>query len=259
MLDGSILGFGGAASEDDKLNDQGFAAMQAGNMGEAEHLFREALIANPDNPYALLNLGVLLQDTGRHGLAREAYQRLLATDDAVLATRVGDDPQEAASLKVLAERNLELLPPDPRKQREAERKAREEAAAREMEERKAAEAREKEAEERRKQAHAAAEDAADKASQGAKDSMAGAEGGFRVHLASYKNQDGAEKGWAVLSKKHPKHLGNRSHDIVRADLGAEKGVFFRVFAVGFPGEADAAAACGAIKRAGDYCKVFGPE
>jgi len=257
---GGFLGGGGSQPDDTKLNDQGYAAMQAGNMGEAENLLREALVANPDNPYAMLNLGVLMQNTGRPALARQAYQRLINADDAALATMVGGDPQEAASLKILAERNLALLPEDEIKRREAERMAREKEAAEAeqmrlaKEERAAADAAARAAE---MEAQAAEKKTGMTASEKSGDENS-AMGGWRVHLASYRDEGNAEKGWTVLAKKHAKQLGERSHDIVRANLGAEKGIYFRVFAVGYPTKADARQSCAAIKSGGDYCKVFEP-
>jgi len=259
---GGFLGTGESQPDDTKLNDEGYAAMQAGNMAEAENLLREALVANPDNPYAMLNLGVLMQNTGRPALARQAYQRVINTDDAALATLVGGDPQEATSLKVLAERNLASLPEDEAERREAERMAREKEAAEAeqmrlaKEERAAADAAaaaraaKSEAQAREKKAEMTATEKSDDGKS--------VEGGWRVHLASYRGESKAETGWQMLAKKHADQLGERSHDIVRADLGAEKGIYFRVFAVGFPTKADARQSCAAIKSGGDYCKVFEP-
>ncbi|MEI6152788.1 MAG: tetratricopeptide repeat protein [Deltaproteobacteria bacterium] len=65
------------ASEDMKLTDEGFQYMTKGNPAEAEKSFKKALSINPDNPYTLLNLGVLYQQTNRPGEARAMYEKVI--------------------------------------------------------------------------------------------------------------------------------------------------------------------------------------
>lgn len=52
-------------------------------------------------------------------------------------------------------------------------------------------------------------------------------GDFLVQVASVRSQEGAEMEAARLAKAQPDLLGGLAYDIQRADLGAEKGVYFR--------------------------------
>lgn len=63
--------------EDLKLANMGYDAMMQKNYVEAERLLNEAMAVNPDNPNALLNMGVVYQNTGRDKEARQMYQRLI--------------------------------------------------------------------------------------------------------------------------------------------------------------------------------------
>ena len=67
----------GCTPKDMTLSDQGFRAISAGNYAEAEKHLEQALSENPDNPYALLNMGVVYQNTGRPEKATEMYERVI--------------------------------------------------------------------------------------------------------------------------------------------------------------------------------------
>ena len=58
-------------------NDAGFKLAKAGQYSQAEPYFDRALAANPNNPYALTNLGNIYEMSGRYSQSREMYQRLL--------------------------------------------------------------------------------------------------------------------------------------------------------------------------------------
>ncbi|MCX5878996.1 MAG: tetratricopeptide repeat protein, partial [Deltaproteobacteria bacterium] len=56
---------GGCATQDMELSNEGFQEISRKNYGQAEVNLKKALSINPDNPYALLNMGVVYQETGR--------------------------------------------------------------------------------------------------------------------------------------------------------------------------------------------------
>ena len=67
-------------SEDVRLAHAGAEAMAAGDYATAEVRFMEAVAINPANTPALLNLGVVYQNTGRAEKARAAYLTLMETE-----------------------------------------------------------------------------------------------------------------------------------------------------------------------------------
>ena len=85
-----LLVAGCAASRDDQLVSDGFRALLAENYVESEKYFKEALKINPDNAYALLNMGALLQRTGRWQEARPLYRHLMDVGSDVVPKRVSD-------------------------------------------------------------------------------------------------------------------------------------------------------------------------
>jgi len=68
-----------APDDPDVLNDLGAAQLSLGHMDEAEALFRRALEAAPEHPWANLNLADLLADRGEPARARPFYERFLRT------------------------------------------------------------------------------------------------------------------------------------------------------------------------------------
>lgn len=108
------FGFLGCASgpgkaPDTKLADEAFEQMLAGDYESAEATLEVARSINPDNPYVLLNLGVLYQNTGRADKAREMYVRIILLNPPEVA---GDSNVKAAQGKKvvdLAKQNLENL------------------------------------------------------------------------------------------------------------------------------------------------------
>jgi tetratricopeptide (TPR) repeat protein len=67
----------------DEEIDRGYDLHQAGDLGQAEAVYRKALDAHGPDPLLLYNLGVLLQDLGRNGDAAEAYRAALHGDPAM--------------------------------------------------------------------------------------------------------------------------------------------------------------------------------
>ncbi|MCI5146942.1 MAG: hypothetical protein D3923_15820, partial [Candidatus Electrothrix sp. AR3] len=57
--------------------DQGFEKFQDEEYEEAKKYFQQALKSNPDNPYALINMGALYEHEGKKDEAVEVYQQVL--------------------------------------------------------------------------------------------------------------------------------------------------------------------------------------
>lgn len=114
-------------SRDVELNEQGYNAMQAGDMQQAESLLKKALAENPNNPHAHTNLGALYQNTDRPEMARTHYERVIA-----LSAERGDDAseegRELSRLAALARANLQMLD-----RQRAEREAAEQVVVEETE------------------------------------------------------------------------------------------------------------------------------
>ena len=77
---------------------------------------------------------------------------------------------------------------------------------------------------------------------------------FAVHLASFRSEDRARRGWRQLQQAFPDLLGAENLTLERADLG-ESGIFQRVLAGPFAERAAAARLCGALKAKAQYCRV----
>ena len=97
---------------DQRLADLGFAAIAEGNLGLAETYLDAALAINPNNPYALLNLGVVYQHTGRMPAARRLYNKLTVLDPPDTAVTATRERQVGTRLVDIARSNLAQLDAD---------------------------------------------------------------------------------------------------------------------------------------------------
>lgn len=75
-----------------------------------------------------------------------------------------------------------------------------------------------------------------------------------IHLASYRSEAAAEKGWELLSTRFRDLLGNYGPVISRVDLGAGKGVYYRLMAGPLPDAGAARALCGSLQERQQYCR-----
>jgi hypothetical protein len=69
----------------------------------------------------------------------------------------------------------------------------------------------------------------------------------RIWLSSQKTSEQAERGWEELRKAYGALLGNLQPSIRQVDLGAEKGIWYRVYAGPLASRADAQVLCAKIK------------
>ncbi len=88
------------------------------------------------------------------------------------------------------------------------------------------------------------------------DNMSGPTGGWRVQVASVKNEDVAKSTWARLQSAHGDVMANLRMQAVRVDLG-DKGVWYRVQA-GPLDEKQAQGVCSALKSRKADCVLVPP-
>lgn len=96
-------------NETDLIRD-GYAALTAEDYATAENLLRQALAMNHLNPYTLLNLGVVYQQTGRYEDARRTYQTLIDLNPTQTAVTTSVKGYAGRSLVDIAMINMSKLP-----------------------------------------------------------------------------------------------------------------------------------------------------
>ncbi len=82
-------------------------------------------------------------------------------------------------------------------------------------------------------------------------------GPYKVQLGAYGNQKRARLGWDNLSAAAKDLLGRLPHSILRADLGTEKGVVYRLRTGNMATRAEAKSLCGELKKREIACFVVG--
>jgi cell division septation protein DedD len=83
-------------------------------------------------------------------------------------------------------------------------------------------------------------------------------GVFRIQLASYREAAAATQGWHRLSKAHSELLGDLSPAVIRVDLGADKGIYYRLLAGPLTDKATADTLCQRLKAKKVGCLVVKP-
>ena len=86
--------------------------------------------------------------------------------------------------------------------------------------------------------------------------MSGPTGGWRIQVASVKNEDVAKSTWARLQSAHGEQLSSLRMQAVRVDLG-ERGVWYRVQA-GPLDEKQAHSVCASLKARKTDCVSVPP-
>ncbi|MCP5145011.1 MAG: tetratricopeptide repeat protein [Gammaproteobacteria bacterium] len=109
MMLGGCLAMSAVAEEatgNENLHDK---SILQGNYAASEKALTERLNANPNDPYALLNLAVIYRKTGREEMARDAYQRVLAQRANPYVVVASD---EIKHVKTVAKNGLGVLTED---------------------------------------------------------------------------------------------------------------------------------------------------
>lgn len=114
---GLVLALGGCAQDSatDEPSDQlayrrGFEAIRDGDWLKAQQYLIQAKRAFPDDPYVLLNLGVVAQRLGRFEEARGYYQQVIDKGPSTIPEQVSDPTAAGKSLAALARDDLATLP-----------------------------------------------------------------------------------------------------------------------------------------------------
>jgi len=87
----------------------GVAELSKGNYPLAEAHFNKALKRNPQDPYALLGLGIVYQNTGRPTQARAAYESVVAVRPPDSMQMIVMNKIDPRSIREIASVNLALL------------------------------------------------------------------------------------------------------------------------------------------------------
>jgi tetratricopeptide (TPR) repeat protein len=74
-----------------------------------------------------------------------------------------------------------------------------------------------------------------------------------VHLASYRSQTQAERGWVQIKRAHAAIVGSLQHEVSKVNLG-KKGVYYRLKVGPFKDAAAAKDACAKLKRRRQFCE-----
>ena len=77
----------------------------------------------------------------------------------------------------------------------------------------------------------------------------------RIHIASFRSEKGAARGWEMLKKAHADLLGELDLELRKVDFGSGMGVFYRVHVGPIANEGAAKSLCRELKDRGLYCAV----
>jgi tetratricopeptide (TPR) repeat protein len=98
------------APEDARLADKAYHELTAGFILDAEKDCLRALAINPDNAYALINLGVIYKETGRYGKAREVFEKVVRLDPKERPRKTEFEANSGKSFAQIAKEKLQTLP-----------------------------------------------------------------------------------------------------------------------------------------------------
>jgi tetratricopeptide (TPR) repeat protein len=98
-----------AGSEMQRRLEEGYQSLRNGDYDQAQSSFESVLRLDPDNPYALFNLGVLFQEQGRNADARQAFQRVVDLKAEFPVETTGASTEHADLLMEQARMRLKWL------------------------------------------------------------------------------------------------------------------------------------------------------
>jgi len=96
-------------SEDMRLSNRALQEIKRGNYKEAENLLDKALSKNPDNPYAILNMGVVYFNTDRREQAREMFNKVIDKSEKEKAQDSNESWAVGKELVEISKQNLEYM------------------------------------------------------------------------------------------------------------------------------------------------------
>jgi tetratricopeptide (TPR) repeat protein len=111
LVIGLVVLLAGCASfsRDMRLSNQGYEDILNKNYTQAEKHLTEALAVNPNNPYALINMGVVYENTGRQPQAREMYEKAKAVGSREVPSRTSRDWAKDKPLTDIAEKDAQSV------------------------------------------------------------------------------------------------------------------------------------------------------
>ena len=95
--------------EDMQLSDKGYQYLMLNEYDKARVYYEKALRINPDNPYALLNLGMIYEKQGNKDGAVEMYEKLISSNSDERALTSSNPMQAGRKLTDIARDNLKNL------------------------------------------------------------------------------------------------------------------------------------------------------
>lgn len=78
---------------------------------------------------------------------------------------------------------------------------------------------------------------------------------YRIQIAAFRTEDNAHQAWEKLLKKFPEILTSLDYDVQYADLGPDKGIYYRLQLTSFSNRTDAKDTCSVLKDNGQGCFV----
>lgn len=91
------------------LTRVGYEKLQAEELQAAKDYFREALVIDPVNPYALMNMGVVYEKEGNPKQALEMYRAVVSGPADAVADSSGEPAVAGVPLKKLAQDNINRI------------------------------------------------------------------------------------------------------------------------------------------------------
>ncbi len=104
-----IIGCTVGMSKDMRLSNQALESINNRNYAEAENYLNQALAENPDNPFALLNIGVVYQNTNRIPQAKAMYEKVIKLNPSDIVAKSNMEGEAGKTLGDLAKDNLKML------------------------------------------------------------------------------------------------------------------------------------------------------
>ena len=96
----------------EQLTIKGFERLMEGDLAEAKQYFEQALQISPDNPYALMNLGVIYEQENLPQQALVMYRAVLATGSGLIAEKTSDPDAAGRPILELAKEHIERIEKD---------------------------------------------------------------------------------------------------------------------------------------------------
>jgi general secretion pathway protein D len=92
-----------------QLLTDGYDKLQAGDLEEAKGLLQKALEIEAQNPFALMNMGVIFEKEGKPELALKMYRAVIASGSSAVADQSSDSRKKGANLLEIARESIERI------------------------------------------------------------------------------------------------------------------------------------------------------